>query len=264
MRISAFFILFIIMVNNSTAQVNTENGFLKGAGVSEYKIYPSLNGTKLKYGNYLKVHSLQIYKATTDSVLYDSKDYASAILPIDSVNMPEYIYKVIKDAEYYDSIVFRMQVDSVYKEVNQPLPPFFTSGSYLYTIIKIEEVYETKAAADKEMARASRELAVKDSLNMAASFNRENKILKEYFLKNSIKPFKAPKGTYINIIKKGIGKNSTVKDVVKLNYTGKTFAGKVFDSNTDKTFGHLEPYEEKHVCYKYCYYGMGRRLIVFK
>ena len=50
-------------------------------------------------------------------------------------------------------------------------------------------------------------------------------------------------GTYVEIIEPGAGPEVDPGKFVSLNYTGKTFEGKSFDSNTDPAFNHLEPLE---------------------
>ena len=82
----------------------------------------------------------------------------------------------------------------------------------------------------------------KDSISNIAVLAKDDKELQAYFAKKNIKAIKAPKGTYVEIIKPGTGPNIDTSVVVKTNYTGRTMDGVMFDSNTDQSKGHVEPY----------------------
>jgi hypothetical protein len=49
-------------------------------------------------------------------------------------------------------------------------------------------------------------------------------------------------GTYVQVIQPGTGALLDTSVVAKVNYTGMTMDGKVFDSNTDPSKGHVEPF----------------------
>lgn len=49
-------------------------------------------------------------------------------------------------------------------------------------------------------------------------------------------------GVKITILKEGQGREVKAGDIVAMNYTGTLTDGTVFDSNTDKKFGHVEPF----------------------
>ncbi len=66
--------------------------------------------------------------------------------------------------------------------------------------------------------------------------------LKEYFAKNHVEPVKTESGMYILITQKGSGELVKQGQQVTMNYTGRTLDDKIFDSNTDPKFGHVEPF----------------------
>jgi FKBP-type peptidyl-prolyl cis-trans isomerase FkpA len=70
----------------------------------------------------------------------------------------------------------------------------------------------------------------------------DDKLLKDYFAKNNIKAEKTPSGLYYSISQQGLGNNAKPGNKVTMNYTGKTLDGKVFDSNTDPSKGHVQPF----------------------
>ncbi|MEI9956733.1 MAG: FKBP-type peptidyl-prolyl cis-trans isomerase [Ferruginibacter sp.] len=72
---------------------------------------------------------------------------------------------------------------------------------------------------------------------------KDSKAIEEYLAKNNIKATKTGKGTYVEIIEPGTGNVIDTPQVALVNYTGKTFDGVKFDSNTDSTIAQrLEPY----------------------
>ncbi len=70
----------------------------------------------------------------------------------------------------------------------------------------------------------------------------DDKLIQEYIAKNKLQATKTPSGLYYVITQKGVGNNATPGKKVTMNYTGKTLDGKVFDSNTDPAFNHVQPF----------------------
>ena len=78
---------------------------------------------------------------------------------------------------------------------------------------------------------------------MIELLKQDDKAIQDYLKKNNISnATKAALGTYVQIIQAGTGAQLDTSVVVKVNYTGKTLDGKVFDSNTDPSKGHVEPF----------------------
>lgn len=160
---------------------------------------------------------------------------------LDSTTTPKAYYNMLKQLRKGDSLVIRIMTDSVFKDPAQPMPPFFTKGNYLSTTVKLIDIYKTQTAADSarmregELAQKRLEQKMKDQLVI------DDKILQDYFKKNNIQVTKAPEGTYVQIIEPGTGNLIDTTVVPLVNYTGTTLDGKMFDSNTDPSKGHVEP-----------------------
>ncbi len=77
-----------------------------------------------------------------------------------------------------------------------------------------------------------------------AQIDKDSKLIDEYLAKNNIKAVKTKWGTYVAVTTEGTGANLTSNDIATVNYTGKTFdSSKVFDSNIDPKFKHVQPYD---------------------
>jgi FKBP-type peptidyl-prolyl cis-trans isomerase FkpA len=123
------------------------------------------------------------------------------------------------------------------------MPPYIQPGQFIFTNYKIEALYTDKESADSAFTVLSAIAKAKADEKAKKQILVEDKLITEYLAANSISAQKTSGGAYVQILVPGKGKKADKNSAVSINYTGKTFAGKVFDSNTDPAFGHLEPYE---------------------
>jgi FKBP-type peptidyl-prolyl cis-trans isomerase len=79
-------------------------------------------------------------------------------------------------------------------------------------------------------------------LDMPDQGTIDDKLIQDYLKKNNLKAEKTPSGLYYIMTVKGLGENAKPGKKVSMNYTGKTLDGKVFDSNTDTKFNHVQPF----------------------
>ncbi len=237
-KISSIMLLAVILFS----ACNTAT-FKKGKDGLEYKIITKGSGSKIKYGNYMQLNFASYYNTNgKDSLLNDSKTQGAPIIEmLDSVSTPIAYFEILKQLRKGDSVVIRILTDSAFKKNPEQMPPFFQKGHYIMTTLKIVNVFTTREQADKARALAMVEMEKRDSLQAIAQKSIDDKKLLDYITKNNIKTIKAPLGTYVEITQEGTGNNIDTGVIVKLNYTGKTLEGKVFDSNTDPAKGHVEP-----------------------
>lgn len=209
--------------------------FKKGKDNLEYKIIADGSGPKVKDNDYMQLDFATYYNTgKKDSLLNDSrKSGMPAIEMLNVKSTPPAYFDVLKQLRKGDSVAFRILTDSVYKG-QQQMPPFFKKGHYLLTTIKILNIFTSKEQADSARAASMAAKEKKDSLQGIVQLGKDDNILKDYFTKNHISNVKkAEKGTYVEILQPGTGNNIDTANVVKINYTGRTLDGKVFDSNTD-------------------------------
>jgi len=230
MRKISSLLLLVIVIFSACNQPS----FKKGKDNLEYKILPNGSGPKVQNNDFMQFNFATYYNnGKSDSLLKDSRtDGVPAIEMINEKSTPAAYFEVLKQLRKGDSVVFRILTDSAYKQ--QQLPPFFKKGHYLFTTIKVLNIFKSREEADSARNAGMALKEKRDSLNAIAQLAKDDKILTDYFAKNHISNVqKAPKGTYVEIIQPGTGNNIDTSVVAKVNYTGKKLDGTVFDSNTD-------------------------------
>jgi FKBP-type peptidyl-prolyl cis-trans isomerase FkpA len=225
--------------------------FKKAKDGAQYKIVSVKKGAKLVTGNYMEMSVVAKYK---DSLLFSTSDEGMPQYGVyDTTNFPMPFKEVFQNVHVGDSIIIKISADSLIAKGQNA--PFMKKGQFIYQSYTILNVYTTKEAADeaqkkfipaaKEKARKKQlEQIEKDLLTNKATIEKDSKLIDEYLAKNNIKATKTKWGTYIAVQTEGTGNNLTPADVATVNYTGKTFdSSKVFDSNTDPAFKHVQPYD---------------------
>ena len=222
----------------------SDSSFKKEKDNLEYKIIADGSGPKIQYGNYMQIHFATFYNTgSKDSLLNDSRTSgAPAIEMLDSVSTPPAYFEILKNLRKGDSVVFRILSDSAFKKMPDQMPPFIKKGHYLLTTVKILNIFSSKEQADSARQASFVQQQKTDSINAIAQLAKDDKAISDYLAKNKIKAIKGEKGTYVEILQPGTGPNVDTSVVVVTNYTGRTMAGVMFDSNTDPSKGHVGPF----------------------
>jgi FKBP-type peptidyl-prolyl cis-trans isomerase FkpA len=235
----------VTMLASFTAMAQTAEGYTSADDGMEYKIFSDGKKDVLKNGEFMEIHFTSIIKGMNiDSILNSTRDQGMPqIIPFDSTSLPPSYYKIFALLRDGDSLSTRTITDSIISKQpqGQPLPAFIKSGMFIYTNIKIVNVYKTQAEADKvrQANMAIQEAIEKEKavIQMVA----DDKMLSEYIAANKIIATKSPKGTYVQITKPGIGAKLDNTKFIKVKYKGKTLAGNIFDTNMDDSKGHTDP-----------------------
>lgn len=251
MRTAAFFLAFFIISIKSNAQDSTSMQYTKASDGSEYMIYPAVNGAKVVTGNFIELNTVAKYK---DSVLGSSvEDGMPQYALYDTANFPVPFKEVFTNIHVGDSICLKLSTDSIISKGQAP--PFLKAGDFIYQYYVISNVYLTNQATDSaqkthvaeaKIRAQKKQLAIiaQSMVENKAQIEADSKLIEAYLAKNNLKATRGQWGTYIVTKKAGTGKKITDADIVAVNYTGKAFGtNKVFDSNTDPKFKHVEPYD---------------------
>ncbi len=238
-------IAFYLLATASIFTACQNASFKKGDDGMEYKIINDGKGDTLKQGQFMELHFTSVLSGAgkKDSVLNSSRDQGGPqIMPFDSASLPPAYYKIFKLLRKGDSVATRTSTDTIIKK--QPggnLPPFIKKGMFIYTNIKLINVYKTSAEADsaKKINATAAEAVAKAKAE--ALVKADDKTISDYLAKNNIKTTKTEKGVYVQTLQAGTGTLLDTNVFVKIKYTGKTLDGKIFDTNIDSSKGHMEP-----------------------
>jgi FKBP-type peptidyl-prolyl cis-trans isomerase FkpA len=235
----------IMMLASFNAIAQNAEGYTKADDGMEYKIISDGKNDVLKNGEFMELHFISIIKGlNVDSVLNSTRTLGiPQIMPLDSTNLPPTYYKIFAQLRNGDSVSTRTITDSIIDKQpeGQALPPFIKRGMFIYTNIKIVNVYKTQAEADKVREENMAIQEAIDKEKAAAQIIVDDKILSEYIATNKITATKSTKGTYVQITKSGVGVKLNNTQFVKVKYKGKTLDGNIFDTNMDDSKGHTDP-----------------------
>jgi len=222
-----------------------KESFKKGEKGLEYKIITSGSGDKVKMGEFMNLEIGQFYNnGKTDSLLSDTRTspQGALIQALDTMSIPAEFANVLKQMRKGDSAVIRILTDSIIKGAPEgAVPAAFKKGHYLLTTLKLVDIYKTPAAADSGRMKAMELAQVRMKAAEAEVLKKDDKTITDLLKKNNVKAVKSPLGTYVEIIQPGTGPNADTSSIVKVNYTGKTLDGKIFDSNMQPGFFRQSP-----------------------
>jgi FKBP-type peptidyl-prolyl cis-trans isomerase FkpA len=235
----------VMMIGSFTAMAQNPEGYTMAEEGLEYKIFSDGKNDPLKNGEFMELHFTSIIKGLNiDSILTSTRAQGMPqIMPFDSTGLPPSYYKIFAQLRNGDSVSTRTSTDSIISKQpqGQELPGFIKKGMFIYTNIKIANIYKTQAEADKvrQENMAKQEAIAKEKA--VAQLIMDDKILSEYIASNKIIATKSPKGTYVQITKPGTGAKLDNTKFVKVKYKGKTLDGNIFDTNMDDSKGHTDP-----------------------
>lgn len=215
--------LAMLLGSCSTSYEKTKSGLT-------YMIIKGKGGAKLKSGDIVKIRiSLKI--APKDSVLYSSvvPDY----VPVDtSSKLTHDFTEVLKLCSVGDSLVTIAQVDTLVKRGQADYKGFLKRGDQIVTSLRIEKAFSGQEEVMKDQQAELDIEKGKELSQLAAALS-----------KKGIKTEKTENGVMIEMLTPGTGEKIQNGKMVTVNYTGYLFEnGKKFDSNTDTSFHHVQPY----------------------
>lgn len=217
---------------------NPNGGIKKMSGGVTYKILKAGEGKDTaKIGDIISIH---VMNATDkDSMLMDShkgqdgRPGQLVKVPVQAPSFKGDLMEGLMKLHVGDSAVFFVPSDSLFKNDAQR-PPFIKKGSMVKTFIIVKAIESKEAAQQKQMEEAKMQMSKDDAL------------IQSYIAEKGLKDVKKTEsGLYYIITKPGTGANIEAGKTAIMNYTGRTFDGKIFDSNTEKEFNHVQPFKFK-------------------
>jgi len=116
----------------------SSNDFIKHPSGMSYKIFSHKQSDPIQPEETLKLHIKQVYR---DSILSDTRDSIPFYQVYDSTSLSPESWEIFGKLRKGDSVVFKVLSDSAFKS---KWPPFAKKGEYLYTHIKVLEVFGVK------------------------------------------------------------------------------------------------------------------------
>lgn len=221
--------LFLVL---ATAFLGCENAdYIRNRDGLIYRIIKTGDGELITPKTYLKIHqSLEV----GDSVFYTTFGKIPSYGLFDSILTPTHDFlDIIDEMRVGDSAIIIRSIDTLSKRGALQLNEVFKKGGTMKVKIKILASYdsEDKLTEDRQMEFEAFRTAEIEELG---NWLEKQKI-------SGIK--KIPEGVFIKTEKEGSGIEIDSAMQVAVNYTGSLLNGKVFDSNLDSTFEHVEPFK---------------------
>ncbi|MBC7872573.1 MAG: FKBP-type peptidyl-prolyl cis-trans isomerase [Ferruginibacter sp.] len=214
----------IILVSCNKAE------YKKSKGGMPYQLFKGKDKDtqQIKAGNFIKIEFTQ---KIHDSVYFTTVGALPQYRQVNVVADPYDISELWTSLKVGDSLITTQMIDTFIKRNPQNIPPQFKKGMKIISYVKILGVFpsDTAARADYE----------NENKKWMAS---EIATIEKYLADKKITAQKTPSGAMVEIIKPGTGNLIDSGNYISVNYTGTSWSGKKFDSNTDSAFQHVGPY----------------------
>lgn len=199
----------------------------KTPGGMPYQVYSGKDTQKVVVGDFIKAS--YIYKVN-DSVLFDSHNSMPVYIPVMAQTQPYDISEVWTSLKRGDSVVATQMLDTFIKRMPENIPPQFKKGDRIRIFVKILEIFKNDNDKSADQKKTYDAFAANEVL-----------VVEKYVKEKNISAQKTPSGAFVEVKNPGTGNNIDSGKYVTVNYTGTTFSGTKFDSNTDTAFHHTEP-----------------------
>ncbi len=230
---------------SGSATLNAQE-FQKYPSGLEYKTITKGSGTyEAKPGD---VASLHISFAVSDSTLIDSRKMNNN-MPIDQpLNKPGFegdVFEGILNMKKGEHTEFRLAAKDLFARTNQPMPEWIKPEAFAVWHVEMVDV-KNKEQMDKDAAeKMAKQTAIDDGLILSHLKSKGISVKalpKSGIVKANPKvAYKDASGLYYIVTKVGTGAVGADDKSVSVNYTGSLLDGKVFDSNVDPKFNHVQP-----------------------
>lgn len=227
MRIKNF--LFVVIAAATLASCG-QSTYRKTPGGMPYKVFSGKDTQSITVGNIIKVNFTRTIK---DSVDFTTVGSLPVYVPITPNSTPYDLSEIWTKLKKGDSVIATQMMDTFINR--NPQHPNFLSGQYkkgdkIVITLKIIEVFASDSLAklDEEKQRKEWE-------------SKEGEVMAKYIKEKNIKAEMTGSGVYVETITPGTGNPVGTGKYVSVNYTGTSFSGFKFDSNTDSTFQHVGP-----------------------
>jgi len=220
-----YLIIILAVITTLTACSNSD--FKKTPGGMPYKIFRSKDTQAVVPGSYLK---LEVTQKMNDSVMMTTAKAIPVYLFVSNQNTQPYdVSEIWMKLHLNDSATMVQMMDTFIRRSPKTIPPQFKKGDRITTSIRVLKIFSSDSAARLDETNERKNFAAK-----------ETETIEKFLAGKNIKPLRTPSGALVEIIKEGEGNLIDTGNYVSLKYTGTSWSGKKFDSNTDSSFHHMD------------------------
>ncbi|QDA59596.1 FKBP-type peptidyl-prolyl cis-trans isomerase [Hymenobacter jejuensis] len=223
--------------------------FAKTKSGIEYKIFKKdgksysaagaadTSGYKSRVGKIMEVHVE--YRTGKDSVLQSSRKQLMGFptfVPLQPLTQKGTEQEAFSLLQAGDSGVFRLNIDTMFARMKQPVPPQVTKyGKTLMLYITAVKIVD-EATARTEAQQIQGQVQQKMAGYAKQQLKKDDVILQNYIKKNNLNAQKDTSGFYYIVTQPGTGPKPKAGQTVAVTYKGTLLDGKEFDSS-DKSGG---------------------------
>ncbi len=239
--------MFLALASVGIGLASCNGGFKQTQGGLLYDIHTTKNNPTIQTGDYVFMNL--VAKTDGDSVLFSTYDSGQEIhLPIQKPQSKADIFSALQLLAEGDSATIKIPADSVFKKPQQRPPSF--KGNFLVYDIKVEKVISKGKLSeqifeDRVNAYGKQMLAGVQKLEAGK--------IKNYIAHEKLTLQQTPDSLLYHIDQPGSGPNPAAGDTVVINYVGRFFNGKIFDTSIKdsavkaKKYDPMHPYKPLHI-----------------
>lgn len=220
-------ILFLLIAAVAISSCNL-SGYKKTKSGLYYKIVTSAGKTPMKPGQYAKI---QMIGYVHDSLFFNTNETMPFYTAVDSAGRPHDVTELLKFFGEGDSAVVIQSVDTLSKMPGFRMPPFFHKGDKIKSCLKVIKVFTTLDEAQKSFEADKVIAAGKEEIKNKAGYEKAQKELDDFIVKNKINATKTADGLYVEVKQAGTGETADSGRIVGVKYRGTLLDGTMFDTN---------------------------------
>jgi FKBP-type peptidyl-prolyl cis-trans isomerase len=216
--------LAIVMASCNTKYEKTASGLT-------YKIIKGDGKQKLKFGDFVKINGI-VKVSGKDTILFSTYGKLPEYIPVDTATKNSHDFnEVLKLCSVGDSLIVVAQIDTLVKMGALQYNEVFKKGGQITTSLKLLKAFGSEAERATDQTAEIEKFKMKEVADVEA-----------YIKSKGVKAEKTANGVFVEVINPGEALKGTQGKQVTAMYKGSLMEnGKVFDTNMDTSFGHVEP-----------------------
>jgi FKBP-type peptidyl-prolyl cis-trans isomerase len=220
-------IYLVVFLQLFALKLKAQDNFQRSPRGAAYQILTHNTGDKIKIDDVITIDVIQ--KTEKDSVLFDSHGRPEPLkLQVQTPTNVGDLMEIFPLMTVKDSAIVKVPTDSVFKSHEDQRPAFLPKGSQLIFLIKVNRVQSLNDAIAERNAAIAERKAELDKVKASEGIDAA-----KYIADHQLVLKTTPSGLKYVITHPSLKRKPLVGDTLLVNYTGRTLAGKVFDSSIE-------------------------------